>query len=137
MEATGNIYLIGAAAVIVSGVKLEDWKRVELYAPDALEIRDENGETVFRVMTSGGPGSICENLVTWGNYPTDEGLATITLLLDEDVEDKLAAVMDVAGSALEKVENIEKAIPGILEEIDARGEDFETQLIRLLQATDE
>ena len=36
--------ITGACAVLVSDVTLEDWKRVEKYAPEALKIVDEEGE---------------------------------------------------------------------------------------------
>ena len=35
-----RIYILGVVAVLVSGVKLEDWKRAEKYAPETLKIPD-------------------------------------------------------------------------------------------------
>ena len=40
MENTAKIVILGAAAVLVSGVKLEDWKLVEKYAPEMMKIVD-------------------------------------------------------------------------------------------------
>ena len=117
MENTAKIYIMGAAAVIVSGVKLEDWKLVEKYAPAALNIVDEAGEPDYKVMTAGGPGSMNKYGVVWGSYLSVEGNATVTILLDDEVENKKEAVMDVVGSALLDVIEIEKEIPGIVEEI--------------------
>ena len=86
MENTVKVYLLGAAAVIVSAVKLEDWKRVEKYAPEALKVLDEEGEPSFRVMTTSGGGSANRLGIAWGSYTSEEGYATVTILLDEDVD---------------------------------------------------
>ena len=110
MENTARIHMMGAAAVVVSGVKLEDWKLVEKYAPDALTIVDEDGDPVFRVMTGSGGGSVNRYGVVWGTYLSEEGNATVTLLLDEDLDDpKPAAVSGVR----EKMKKIDSCITRI------------------------
>ncbi len=117
MENTAKIYIMGAAVVIVSGVKLADWKLVEKHAPEALIIVDESGEPIFKAMTAGGSGSMNKYGVVWSSYLSEEGNATVTILLDDEVENKKEAVMDVVGSALLDVIEMEKKIPGIVEEI--------------------
>ena len=112
-----HIDLSGAAAVLVSDVKLEDWKRVEKYAPEALKIVDEDGDIVFKVMTCCCTGSVNENGVCFGTYTNEGGLATVTVLMDEEVENRLEAIRDVAGQALLDLNEIEKDIPTILKEI--------------------
>ncbi len=131
MENEAKVYMMGAAAVVVSGVKLEDWKLVEKYAPEALRIMDENGEPVFRVMTKKGSGSMNQYGVVWGSYLSEEGNATVTMLIDDDVENPKEAVMDVIGSALLDLEGIEKALPGIVEEIREKQKQIETQITRV------
>ena len=117
METTARIHILGAAAVLVSGVKLEDWKLVEKHTPEALKVKDENGEPVFRVTAEKGSGSVNRYGIVWGSYTTEEGYATVTILLDEDIEDKKAAVMDVAGSALMELIRMEGGLSGVLEQI--------------------
>ena len=118
MEDTATIYIIGAAAVLVSGVKLDDWKLVEKFAPEALNFIDEDsGEIAFRITCRSGMGSVNQYGVCWGSHTSDEGYATVTLLLDEDVEDKQEAVMEVIGPAMMYLEVIEDTIPGVLAEI--------------------
>ena len=117
MENTAKIVILGAAAVLVSGVKLEDWELVQKYAPEALKRMDEDGEPRFRVMAWQGAGSVNEYGICWGTYVSDEGNATVTVLIDEDVNDKKAAVMDIMGSALMDLMDIEKEIPGVIAEI--------------------
>ena len=126
MENTAKVYIIGAAAVLVSGVKLEDWKRVEKYAPETLKIVDDDGEPVFKVASSEGGGSVNHFGVAWGTYTSDEGYATVTTLLDDDIENKKEAVMDIMGSALLDLREIEQQIPEILENISAKEKEIES-----------
>ena len=115
-----HIELNGAAAILVSDVKLDDWKRVEKYAPEALKIVDEEGDVVFKVMTCCCTGSVNENGVCFGSYTNEGGLATVTVLLDDEIEDRYAAVKDVAGQAILDLNEIEKDIPQILKDIDEK-----------------
>lgn len=131
MENTVKIHILGAAAVIVSGVKLEDWKLAEKYAPEKLKKLDENGDPVFRVMTSEGTGSVNHYGVVWGNYPTEEGNATVTVLFDAEVEDKKRAIMDVAGPAILELTELENAMPGILEDIHEKIRRMENHISRV------
>ena len=117
IDNAANVEISGSAAVLVSGVTLEDWKKVEKFAPEALKIVDEDGETLFKVMTCGGTGSVNEYGVCFGAHTNDGGKATVTILLDEEVENKLQAVKDVIGSALLDLNDIEEEIPEILKEI--------------------
>lgn len=117
MEKEAKIYILGAAAVLVSGVKLKDWELVEKYASDHLKITDECGEISFFIQTASGGGSVTKEGVSWGSYTSAEGNATVTVLLDEDVENKKEAVMDIMGRALLRLLDIEKTLPEILEQI--------------------
>ena len=130
IDNAAHIDLSGAAAVLVSDVTLEDWKRVEKYAPDMLKIVDEDGEILFKVMTCCCTGSINENGVCFGSYTNEGGKATVTILLDDEVEDRLQAVKDVAGSALLDLNEIEKEIPGILNDIKEK----EAEIDKLINA---
>ena len=117
IDNAAHVDITGASAVLVSDVTLEDWQRVEKYAPEMLKITDEEGEATFKVMTCGGAGSVNEYGVCFGSYVNDGGKATVTVLLDEEVEDKLQAIKDTMGSALLELNSIEKAIPDVLKDI--------------------
>lgn len=117
MENTARIYIIGAAAVLVSGVKLEDWKLVEKHAPEMMKMVDENGETVFRVACGDDGGSATQDGICWGHHTSEDGCATVTALLSKDIEDKRQAVSDIMGSALLDLLELEKEIPDTLVKI--------------------
>ena len=120
IDNAAHIDISGASAVLVSDVKLEDWARVEKYAPDMLKIVDEEGDTVFKVATSDGGGSVNEYGVCFGSYTNEGGKATVTVLLDEEVEDKKAAVKDIMGSALLDLNEIENELPNVLKDIEEK-----------------
>ena len=128
MEEKAKIVILGAAAVLVSGVKLEDWKLVEKYAPEALKIADEEGEDRFLIASRPGAGSVNKYGICWGTYLSDEGCATVTVLIDEDVEDKKAAVMDIMGSALMDLQEIEENIPAVVADIREKLEKIEAHI---------
>jgi hypothetical protein len=126
IDNAAEVELNGAAAVLTSSVKLDDWKRVEKFAPDALKIVDEDsGDTLFKVMTSNGTGSANEYGVCFGSYTNAEGYATVTILLDEEVEDKLEALKEVIGQALLDLNEIEKEIPTLLKNISDKEAEIE------------
>jgi hypothetical protein len=121
IDNAASVEINGAAVVVTSGVKLEDWKRIEKYAPELLKIVDaETDDVLFKVKTScNGGGTINKNGVCFGPeaYANSEGYATITILLDPEVEDKKAAVKEMFGSALIDLNSIEKEAPDVLKDI--------------------
>ena len=119
IDNAAHVDISGASAVLVSDIALEDWKKVEKFEPDALRIVDEEGDTVFRVMTGGTAGSADNNGVCFGEY-TNSGKATVTALFDTDVDDKISAVKDMMGNALLDLNEIEEGIPAVLEAIAAK-----------------
>lgn len=118
IDNAAHVEISGASAVLVSDVALEDWERVQKYAPDMLKIVDEEtGDTVFKVQSCGGTGSANKYGVCFGSYTNEGGKATVTILLDDEVEDKAQAVKDVVGSALLDLNEIEKELPQVLKDI--------------------
>ena len=128
MENTPKIVILGAAAVLVSGVKLEDWKLVERFTPEEMKIVNDEYETLFKVSVCSGPGSVCREGINWGTYVTDKGNATVTVLFDEDVEDKKAAVMDIMGSALIDLMDMEKELPEVIAKIHEKKAEMEAHI---------
>lgn len=124
MENAVKIHTLGAAGVLVSTVKLEDWKRVEKYAPEALSVMNEEGELTFRVKTAKGTGSMNRYGIVWGTHTSEDGCATVTVVLDDGVKNKKEAIMNVMGPGIPELMRIEEKIPGILEEIRRKEPEF-------------
>lgn len=130
IDNAAHVDISGASAVLVSDVKLDDWKRVEKYAPEMLKIiDDDSGDVLFKVKTCCGSGSINEYGVCFGSYTNEGGKATVTTLLDEEVEDKMQAVKDTLGSALLDLNAIEEEIPSVLKDIDEKEAEIEKLII--------
>lgn len=126
MDEKVKVYIMGRAAVIVSSVALKDWQLVEKYAPEALKVVDEEGNTVFTVRTESGPGRCVKEGIVWGEAAEPDGKATITILIDDDIENRQEAVMDICGSALLDLMTIEKEMPNLLKEIREKLEEIES-----------
>jgi len=129
IDNAAQVEISGGSAVLVSGVALDDWKKIEKYAPEALKLYEDE-ELVFKVKTSCGGGSVNEFGICWGSYTNDGGKATVTVLLDEEVEDKVAAVKEIMGSALLDLNQIEKDVPDVLKQIA----DKEAEIDKLIVA---
>lgn len=130
IDNAATIEISGASAVLVSGVKLEDWKKVEKYAPEMLKIVDEDtDDVIFKVTTCGGTGSANKYGVCFGAHTNEGGKATVTLLLDEDIEDKIQAVKDTVGSALIDLNEIENEIPSVLKDIEEKEAEIDKLII--------
>ena len=114
---TARIHVLGCAAVVVSAVDLEDWKLIERHAPEALTITDEKGNTVFRVTTDKGPGCLVKEHAEFGASVTQDGKATITVLLDPDNDDKMGMVRDVLAGPLMDLIEIEKTVTELKDEV--------------------
>ena len=107
-----TVYIIGSAAVIVSGIKLEDWKRTEWDTPEATMLVENDGFPVFWVSCGMCTGCISNGGIEWSSYTTEEGNATATLILDENLEDRIEAVKKVIGPNFEYLPKIEQRILG-------------------------
>ena len=129
IDNAAKVEISGASAVLVSDVTLDDWKRVEKYAPEILKIVDEEGNAVFKVKVGEGGGSINEYGVSFGTYTNEGGKATVTVLLDDDIEDKTAAVTELMGSALLDLNEIENELPDVLKDIEAKEAEIEKLIV--------
>jgi len=117
IDNAAKIQISGASAVLVSDIALADWEKVEKYTPEMLKIVDEEGEVLFKVMTGSGAGSVNDYGVCFGEHTNEGGKATVTVLFDSDVDDKVQAIKDIAGNALLDLNDIEKEIPTVLTDI--------------------
>ena len=129
IDNAAHIDISGASAVLVSDVTLEDWQKVEKYAPEALKIMDDDGDPLFKVQTGSAGGSATQYGVSFGSHTNEGGKATVTVVLGESVEDKVKAVKDIMGKALLNLNEIEEVIPEIIKDIN----DKEAEIDRLIE----
>ena len=106
-----------AKYVLTSTIKKADLELVKKYRPDALKIKDKDGNDIFGMSFVAGKSCVAKNGITFGGVNAD-GFAIVT----GDVPEKLPEgtpsaaeyVADVVGAALAHVNALEKQIPEIV-----------------------
>ena len=106
-----NVTLMGCACVVVSSLEPEQIERYMWLDPEALTMTDDSGNG-FRISVDDGPGRLEGDEAVFSRVKTAEGKATITILLDPDIEDKKKAVLKDLGPALLKLDELEKRLLG-------------------------
>ena len=117
-----KVTIVGDALVITSTIKLEDYKKVKANRPEALKLKDDDGNTFFAVGVSEGIGAINEWSIEFSGETHDEHkYATLTCNIDGGgtVEEIKNDVAEDIGVALINLAKIEEMIPGVLAEIKA------------------
>lgn len=117
-----SILIAGESIVITSALKLDDYKTVAKYRPNALQLKGGDGgdEVVFAVgITTKPRGSINKVGAEFGSEAHDgTGRATITLDLPQTAGDIKEAVAEYIGSAILDLNKLEAQLPAVIEEID-------------------
>ena len=106
-----------AKYVLTSTIKKENLELVKKYRPDALKIKDSDGNDIFGMSYVAGKSCISKNGVTFGGVNTD-GYAIVT----GDIPEKLPEgtpnageyVADVVGAALAHVNELESSLPAVV-----------------------
>ena len=117
-----KLSVIGDAFVATSAIKAEDIALVAKYKPDALKIKDKDGNDVFSVSyVKDGKSSIASFGVTFTGESRGEngGFATLTLTLPAGTTDAKKYVAELVGSVIENVGKLEESIPAVVAEIKA------------------
>ena len=114
-----KVICVGNAVVLVSSMKFEDILKIKKYRPDALTVKDEDGNQVYAITATCGNGAIGKYGAEFGGKPHDEdGFATITMLTDADGDIK-EYLVDTLGAAIKHINDIESKAADVIAEIDA------------------
>ena len=105
-----NAKVMGCACVITSGFTAEEIANFRNYLPDALCLKDEKDHDIFRIGLDddGNPGSIHQDHILFCKEKVPEGKATVTLIVDPSIEDKVGLIRERMGLALIRLESLEK-----------------------------
>lgn len=113
-----KLTIAGDAIIITSSRTLEEIRTLEKYKPEALVLKNEDGEVFFKVGT--GVGNINKYGVSFGDVSrTGDGTATLTMILD-NVDDAVKFASDNFGVALINLNKVEAGIADALEEVSAQ-----------------
>lgn len=114
-----NIKIAGRAATIVSIFTTEQLELVRKYRPDALVLKDEDGNVTFKVTTA-CEESISQYGVAFAADTFGDGKACLTVVDNCGYYDKPEEfVIDAFGKALLNLNKVERQIPDALDEIEA------------------
>ena len=118
-----SIKIVGGVAVVESAAKLDTIKKLQKYRPRSLSLFEEiDGvkEEVFAVCAAPkGTGSINKYGASFGTSTTEDGKATVTLLIPDGVENAKKWVKETVGAAILNLNKVEAQFAGANEEIDA------------------
>lgn len=109
------------AYALTSDIKVKDIELLKKYNPDALQIKDEEGNTKFAVSYSEGKPSVAAFGVTFGGKTRDEnGYATITGTIPSDLKTTEAAkdfVAEKFGGVVAYLREIERTITSAADKV--------------------
>ena len=132
MNSTGaRALIVGCACVVQSRLTPEQIERFNIYNPEALKIRNENGETIFTLDIGEGGGHIEKDSAAYSKATTADGKATITILTDPDCDDRKQLVMESIGSGILLLDQLEEKLVALLPDLEKEAEkawDFIDQL---------
>ena len=121
-----KITIAGDAVVVTSAMKLEDIKTIEKYRPKSLVLMggEDGKEPVFAVGSTAGSGSINKVGASFsGTTHDDEGLATITMCVEDAAGDIKGWVADKIGVSIIHLNKLEAGLTDVLAEIEAEKEE--------------
>ena len=117
-----TIKIVGGVAVVESAAKLDTIKKLQKYRPRSLSLFEEidgEKEEVFAVCAAPkGAGSINKYGVSFGAATTEDGKATVTLMIPDGTENAKKWVKETVGTAILNLNKIEAQFAGAIEEID-------------------
>lgn len=117
-----KVTITGNACVLTSTIKVEDIKLVKKYKPEALQVKDDKGNEVFRIAYTEGKGSIAPFGITFGNKSLDgNGFAQVSGIFEGGVNEE--NVKEVAADTIAPIQDyltkLEETIPAAVEAITA------------------
>ena len=106
-----KVILAGSVFVVASELTVEDIKDAQRYAPEALQILDDEGEVVF-ALGYGCYGSLNQNGICFDAECNDgSGKACITMPLPEGCKNAVDYIVDKIGPVRSKIKLIEERLP--------------------------
>lgn len=99
---------VGTALHIVSEISLENFKKLRNFKPEALELRDKDGNTFFVVDVEQNNGGISSFGITFDE--TKDGKLAITFIDSELPNDKKEYIAATYGKAIANLIQLEKQV---------------------------
>ena len=112
--------------VLTSTLRKEDIETVKKYRPDALKIKDSEGNDVFGMSYVAGKPCVSKNGITFGSTNAD-GFVIVVGDIPANLPAGTSAgeyVADVVGAALTNINALEESIPAVVAEVKAERDEL-------------
>ena len=124
--------VMGCVCVVVSSLTPEQLESAKRYAPEVLKLTDETGDVVYSLdIDKNQPGNVMKETALYSDCKSADGKATITIILDPEVEDKAQLVHDSLGADLLKLDRLERQILEKMEGIEEKEKQARDLIISL------
>lgn len=119
-----KLTITGDAYALTSTIKVDEIELLKKYNPDALSVKDKDGNVKFKVSYSEGKGSITPYGVTFGGKGRGEsdGCATVTGTLPAGLSTDEAKkyVVELVGGVVAYLEQLEKDVTKAAEAVSTQ-----------------
>ena len=105
-----RVLVAGCACVITSLLTYEEIERFKRLHPEELFLKDEFGDAVFAIDVSDSTGLLIKGRAEYSRMTSADGKATITVLLDPEIEDREDAVRKSICPCLNGLNALEKQL---------------------------
>ena len=112
-----NVKIAGNVIILTSAVTLEQIKRLEKHRPEALAVRNDKNEVIFRVGT--GSNALNNNGASFNATTKDDReLAFITLEIPANITDGKRYFAEIYGKAHLQLKRIESGLTDVLRAVE-------------------
>lgn len=115
-----NVKVLGTNFTVTSSLKLEDIKKIQKYAPEGLQLKNEDKEVVFAIGAS-RCAVINSNGVEF-NAANEEGFAQASFQMPTETKDKVKFLEAHIGLTMLKLGEVEEVAAAALADLDAKFE---------------
>ncbi len=123
--------VLGCACVIFSSLTPDEITLFKTLHPEALKETDEESGTTFSITIAEGPGHVSPEEVTYSRILSADGKATITLLLDPEMNDPIRVVKQNIGSSLKRLFAMEERLVALLPKLKEEEQELNRQITRM------
>lgn len=123
-----EVTLAGAAVVVKSRYKLDQWQKALKYDPDLGLYDEETGESFFKVFIEDGPGSLNDNGAVFSGVAAEDGKAEITIVTDPCEEDKRTLIKDRLGYALINLKTLEDSLDEVIKDAEKYDQELDAMV---------
>ena len=113
--------VIGSACVIFSAFSPNVLQDFQNFLPEAMIMRNTSGEPVFTVsLDVSSPGSLDKSSAVFSRRTANKGKATITIMIDPEVDDPREAIITIFGSAILHLLELEESMKKRIFELEEK-----------------